>query len=111
MGGQVGTYNLFGPVGARATIDFSVSPISGALLGSVDLLFASTGDTKIYGGVSLGIFGFFGFSAPFGKAFVGGDFAVSDSVSLFVEAAPLYAFQTSNIIFSGRAGVNFAFGQ
>jgi hypothetical protein len=111
LGGQVGSYDLLGPVGARATVDFSVTPISGFLSGSADVLFSSTGDTKVYGGAGLGIISFFGLSAPFGKAFVGGDFTVSDSVSLFVEADPAYIFQSQTLLLGGRFGVNFAFGQ
>jgi hypothetical protein len=111
LGGQVGSYDLAGPVGARATIDFSVTPISGFLSGSADVLFSSTGDAKFYGGAGVGIISFFGLSAPFGKVFVGGDFAVSDLVSLFAEAAPIYVFQSQTFAPVARLGVNFAFGQ
>jgi len=111
LGGQVGSYDLLGPVGARATVDFSITPLSGVFSGSADVLFASAGDTKGYGGAGLGIISLLGVSAPFGKAFVGVDFSVSDTVSLFAEAAPIYVFQSQTLVFGGRFGVNFAFGE
>lgn len=111
LGGQVGSYNLLGPVGLRGAIDFSVSPISGLLSVSADVLFASDGDTRFYGGAGLGIISIFGLTTPFVEGVAGVDFDVSDSVGLFAEATPRYFTEVGDFLVGGRFGVNFRFGE
>ncbi len=110
IGAQVGSYNLLSPLGGRIAVEASVTPITGFLSGSADLLFASRGNVKVYGGAGVGIISLLVVYTPFAKAFLGLDFSVSPSVSLFVEAAPLYAFETGNTFLGGKFGVNFSFG-
>lgn len=110
VGAQVGSYDLLAPLGGRITVEASVTPITGFLSGSADLLFASNGDFKVYGGAGLGIISILGMSAPFGKGFLGVDITLGSNVSLFVEAAPLYAFETTNLFPGAKLGLNFGFG-
>ncbi len=110
IGAQVGSYDLLSPLGGRITVEASVTPTTGFLSGSADLLFASSGDVKVYGGAGVGIINLLVVSTSFAKAFLGLDFNVGSSVSLFVEAAPLYAFETGNTFLGGKFGVNFGFG-
>ena len=110
LGAQVGSYDLLSPLGGRITVDASITPITGFLSGSADLLFASSGDVKVYGGVGLGVISLLDVSAPFGKAFLGVDFSLGSNVSLFAEAAPIYPFEAALPVFGGKFGVNFGFG-
>lgn len=110
LGGQVGVYNLAGPLGVRATVDATISPISGLFLLSGDLLFASGGDTNIYGGAGFGIIAGGGATAPLAKGFVGVEFPASEGLGIFVELDPHFAIQTGNFFIGARAGVNFLIG-
>lgn len=109
FGGHVGSYDLLGPVGLRGAFDFSVTPISGFLSGSGDILFASGGDTRFYGGAGLGAISLFGFAGPFAQGVAGVDFGLSESASLFAEATPRFFLQTGVVVLGGRFGTNFHF--
>lgn len=78
--------------------------------GSADLIFASSGSTKVYAGAGFGIISLLDASATVGKVFAGVDIALGSPVSLFVEVAPIYSFATGNAFFSGKFGINFHFG-
>lgn len=110
VGLSVGSYDLFGPVGLRASALTSILSFgaNGFLEGSLDGTLSFGEGVVFYTGVGLGYSNFVGGNATLG-AFVGLDLDASTAISLFLEARPVIYLGTV-AAFQARAGFNFHLG-
>lgn len=104
----IGTYNLYGDFGIRATAQ--AAPIGTAFLeGSVDGTYSFGEGVIFYTGAGLGYSGFVDTGAVTLAGFTGLDFDANSVISIFLEIRPILYIGTGGTV-QIRSGINFHIG-
>jgi hypothetical protein len=108
----IGTYNLFGDFGIRATAQVGVpfiEPLTPFVEGSVDGTYSFGEEIIFYTGAGLGYSGYGEAGALTVAGFTGLDFDTNSVISLFLEIRPILYLGTGGTV-QIRSGINFHIG-